>query len=261
MEGISAIINTFNEADLLEDCIKSIKGFADEIIVGDMMSIDQSAEIARRMGCMVISYPPQQIVEQTFLTRLYKTSNEWILMFDPDNRLPEITAARLKDIVKNNEADVVQFYYRTKIFGKFIKHGHASGGCQARFFKKSILLKNGEPEIKIHSMVYLPLRKNTERWITLDRKYYIEHLAYDNIHKCFEQHLRYARIEADERYNRGDRFNFFKMTYEVLKKIVADFFYRFAWLSGIRGIIYSFIAELMILQIHLFLWDKKRSGN
>ena len=134
MSKISAIINTYNEAHLLEDCIKSLQGFADEIIIGDMMSSDGSVELAKRWGCIVLSYPKRTIVEQTFLTRLNKSTNDWILMFDPDNRLPKKTGVRLQEIVKNDEADVVQFYYRTKVFGKIITHGHASGGHQVKFF-------------------------------------------------------------------------------------------------------------------------------
>ena len=105
-------------------------------------------------------------------------------------------------------------------------------------------------------MVVEPLRKNTKRWLKLDREYYIEHLAYDSILKCFEQHLKYAKIEAEERIKRGEKFNFWKMIWEIKRKFLIDFIYRSAWKDGFSCMIYSFVSELMILQIHLFLWEK-----
>ena len=182
MDGkISTIINTYNEAHLLKDCINSIKYFSDEIIVGDMMSTDESFELAEKLGCKVIRYPHKEIVEETILQRLKYTSFNWILLFDVDMILPIQTAARLKEIVENDEADVVEFYYKIRIFGNYIKHGHDSGGYHVRSFKKSVLFLGGEPKVKIHSMLIDPLKKNTSRWLRLERKYYIEHMAYDEL--------------------------------------------------------------------------------
>ena len=138
MEGISAIINTYNEAHLLEDCIKSLKGFADEIIVGDMGSTDGSIELAKKLGCKVLSYQWMPAVEYTIIPRVETASYNWILLFDPDMRMPNATANRLKDIVKKNEADVVIFYMKNKIFGKYIYYGHASEAYYLKFFKRNL---------------------------------------------------------------------------------------------------------------------------
>ena len=262
MGKISVIINTFNEAHLLEDCIKSLEGFANEIIVGDMMSTDGSAELAKKMGCRVILHKWMPAVEYTTIPMVKAALFEWILLFDPDMRISKKTAERLKNIAKNDEADVVIFYMKNKIFGKYIYHGHASACHYIKFFKKSSFFKNGDPKVKIHSMLHEAVLNKTNRILKLNKKYMIEHLAYENVFKCFEQHLRYAQIEAQERFSRGIRFNFFIMILEVVRKFLTDFVYRSAWLSGMRGIIYSFIAELMVLQIHFLLWEKtKKNGN
>ena len=261
MEGISAIINTFNEAHLLEDCIKSLQGFADEIIVGDMMSSDGSAELAKKLGCRVLLYPWMPAVEYTIIPRMKAASYNWILLLDPDMRISTITANKLKSIVKNDEADVVIFYMKNKIFGENISYGHASAGCYIKFFKKSLFFEGKEPDVKIHSMLIDAVLNKTNRVIRLNKKYMIEHLAYDSVFKCLEQHLRYATVEAQERYNRGIRFNFSKMIFEIIKKFLSDFVRRGAWLSGMRGIIYSLIAELMVLQIHFLLWEKTKKNG
>jgi len=255
MAKISATINICNEAYLLRDCLKSLSGFADEIVVCDMMSSDGGQDIAREFGCIVFSHPRMPYGEYTIVPRIQRATGDWILLFDPDMRLPEKTAERLREIVKNNEADVVQFFLRNKVFGKYIFHGHGSAGYYTKFFKKEVFLKNGIPDIRIHRMVNDTLRKATDRWIKLDREYFLEHLAYDNVFRCFQRHLQYAKIEADERYTRGERFCFKNMLLEVVRKILVDFIYRSAWRDGMPAIIYSLISELMIFQTHLFLWE------
>ena len=101
----------------------------------------------------------------------------------------------------------------------------------------------------------------TDRVLKLSKKYMIEHLAYESISKCFENHLRYAQVEAQERFNRGIRFKFFGMISEVTRKFLSDFILKSAWLSGIRGIIYSIIVEIMVLQIHFLLWEKTKKNG
>lgn len=258
MNKISAVINTYNESYLLEDCVKSIKGFADEIIVGDMMSTDGSGELAKNLGCKVIYYEWEPIVEYKLSALIKAASFEWILLFDPDMRLSKETSEKLSEIIQNDKADAVQFYLKNRVFGKYIFHGHASQGFYLKLFKKSVFLENGEPEVKIHSMLYDAIAKKTNRVLKLNKKYPIEHIAYNSIYKCFEQHLRYAKADAEERFQKGDKFSFLKMTFEFVKKIIKDFIFLSAWKSGMRGMVYSMISEIMILQIHFFLWEKSK---
>ena len=55
-QEISVVINTCNEAHHLRECVESLRGFADEIVVCDMESTDGSAELAKELGCKVITH-------------------------------------------------------------------------------------------------------------------------------------------------------------------------------------------------------------
>ncbi|KKQ90997.1 MAG: Glycosyl transferase family 2, partial [Candidatus Shapirobacteria bacterium GW2011_GWE1_38_92] len=61
--SISAVINVRNEADNLIKCLRSLRGFADEIIVVDMHSLDNSAQIAKDAGAKVFQYRWMKVVE------------------------------------------------------------------------------------------------------------------------------------------------------------------------------------------------------
>lgn len=252
---ISAVINTYNEAHLLTDCVASLRNFVDEIIVCDMTSSDGSGDLARSLGCTVFTASPKPYGEHTLVDRIRIASGEWILSFDPDMRLPEATGRRLRQIAEHDEADVVQFYLSTRVFGRYISHGHGSAGFYTKFFKRKLFLAGGEPQVQIHNMINATLRQTTTRWMRLGRDYPLVHLSYDSVDKCLEQHCRYARLEAAERFNAGMRFSTKRMLYETCRKFVVDFLYRTAWKDGAPALIYSAIAEWMTIQVHLLLWE------
>lgn len=85
--GISVVINTYNEAKNLQECLDSVKGF-DEIVVCDMESTDETVEIARRNGCKTIIFPKgsHTICEPARNTAIQSASNPWVLVLDADEK-------------------------------------------------------------------------------------------------------------------------------------------------------------------------------
>ena len=63
MTKISVVINTLNEEKNLPRAIASVKGFADEIIVVDMKSEDNTVDIAKKVGATVYEYKRMGYVE------------------------------------------------------------------------------------------------------------------------------------------------------------------------------------------------------
>lgn len=257
---ISVVINVHNESHVLRDCLLSLSGFADEIIVCDMRSEDGSADIAKSIGCYVYTHEPAPYGEYTLPTSIRKASGEWILWFDPDMRLPVETAERLKQLVNSEEADVVQFHLKNRVFGTFVSHGHGSGVVFTKFFKKSIFIQNDDIPFRIHSYVNDVLTQSDARWLKLDKKYFLIHLAYDDLFDCFQKHLRYAKEEAKERFSQGARFKYSALFWEPARKFLLDVFYRAAWKGGMPALVFSFVSHLMLVQVHLFLWQHERDA-
>src|SRR5581483_8858263 len=76
--SISACIVCRNEADKLPPCLESVR-WADEILVMDLSSTDDSADIARAYGARVISREPYPIVEPLRNELASVARGEWIL--------------------------------------------------------------------------------------------------------------------------------------------------------------------------------------
>ena len=53
---LSVVIAARNEEELVEECLKSVRGMSDEIILVDDDSSDKTPEIAKRFGAKVYPY-------------------------------------------------------------------------------------------------------------------------------------------------------------------------------------------------------------
>jgi len=117
---LSVAIITKNEEDRLSACLKSVS-FADDIVVVDSGSTDRTVKIAKEMGCRVFieewkGYGPQK------QSALQKCKNEWVLIIDADERIPEETKEKIMEIVKNPLADAYSFPLKNFFHKKWIKH-------------------------------------------------------------------------------------------------------------------------------------------
>ena len=135
---VTAIIMTFNEKLNLEECLSSISGFVEDIIIIDSYSTDNTLEISNKYTNKIYQ---NKFINQAkqFIWALANTEikNEWILRLDADERWTEEGLKELKDIIENDKADGV--YVKMKIFfmGRWIKHGGFYPNYFLRVYKKS----------------------------------------------------------------------------------------------------------------------------
>ena len=89
MLKLSAYIIAFNEAEKIEQAVGSVL-WADEIIVADSGSTDETAVIAERMGARVVQIPFEGFGELRNKA-IAACTHEWILSIDADERCtPEV---------------------------------------------------------------------------------------------------------------------------------------------------------------------------
>lgn len=81
--GISTVIITQDEADLLARCIDSCRPFSDEILVVDGGSLDTSVAVAKSRGCRVVVHPFAGYARQRNLGA-EQAAHDWIFSVDTD---------------------------------------------------------------------------------------------------------------------------------------------------------------------------------
>lgn len=122
MPRISACIISFNEEEKIEDCLKSLQGVADEIVVVDSHSTDRTVEIASRYTDRIFLQEFLGHIEQKNLA-VSKAENDWILSLDCDERLsPELRDAILANKDKLDSADAWQMPRKTFYIYRWLNH-------------------------------------------------------------------------------------------------------------------------------------------
>jgi tetratricopeptide (TPR) repeat protein len=76
----------------LAQCLDSVRGVADEIVIADTGSTDRTLEIARQYGATVFSIPWENDFAKARNRSLAQVRSEWVLMMDADEVLdPEVS--------------------------------------------------------------------------------------------------------------------------------------------------------------------------
>lgn len=137
MTEISAVIISRNEEKRIANCINSLEGIADEIIVVDSMSTDSTAEICRRLGCKVVEREFSGFgAQRQFATSL--TSHRYVLSIDADEALsPALRRSLLKLKEEGLTHRVYRFSRMTFYCDRPILHCGWYPDMQIRLFDKS----------------------------------------------------------------------------------------------------------------------------
>lgn len=234
---ISVVINTLNESANIADCIESVRGLADEVIVCDMKSDDDTQLIARTLGARIVEHERAGFVEPARKFAIEQATQEWVLVLDADERVTPPLAAKLRELATSSQVAVVRFWSLYWYFGGWVRHGGFFNNQWPRFFRKQTYLDSFRPEEqRVHGNFGALM--NHERVTILGPEYYILHLAYPTVDHYVDKTVRkYALIEAQQYVADGGRFRLFRMLYEPARSLVGRFIFKQGYRDGVRGLV------------------------
>jgi len=134
-KNITATIITLNEKKHIRDVILNVQKICNEVIVVDSFSSDETCDIARELGAIVIEQKYLGDGGQKAFCEQYAT-NEWILSIDADERLEEEAIEYLREFdYENGLFDGYSFRRKSFIGEKFIKQWYPDR--VVRLYRKS----------------------------------------------------------------------------------------------------------------------------
>lgn len=232
MTKISATIITYNEARNIGRCIDSLAGVADEIIVIDTFSTDETSEICKQKGAKVIQHEWLGYAETKNLANSH-TLNEYVLSIDADEALSaELKAAILE--VKKNLTGVYSFNRLTNYCGKWIHHSGWYPDKKIRLFPKSKVQWQGA---FIHEEIIL-LENITETFLHAD----LYHYSYYSIQEHYQKIEKYAVLNAKQMQLNGESFSFYKPWLSAASKFLTTYIFRLGFLDGHSGFMIARIS-------------------
>ncbi len=135
MATLSVIIIAKNEAANIRACIDAVL-WADEIVVVDSGSTDDTANIAREMGTQVYEHADWPGFGSQKNRALGYASNEWVFSIDADERVTPELRAEIEQVLVKAEADGYFCPRLSQFCGKFIRHSGWYPDYVLRLFRR-----------------------------------------------------------------------------------------------------------------------------
>jgi glycosyltransferase involved in cell wall biosynthesis len=226
MLKISVVIITLNEERNLERCLKSVQEIADETIVVDSYSNDQTETIAKRHHVRFVSQSFLGYVEQkNFATALAK--NDWVLSLDADEELSPELIQSIKTLQPEPQTIAYKLSRYSNYCGKWIKHSGWYPDVKVRLFNRHHGQWEGE---KIHEY-WQP--KTKVRIHVL--KGYLFHYTYHSVSDYFKQIEHYSEILAWREVDKGNTTSLITVALAPVWKFFYNYFIRLGFLDGYEG--------------------------
>lgn len=231
---ISVGIIIYNEELRLERTLKAIKDLADEIVIVDSFSSDNSLKIAKKYGTNIFQRKWSGYGDQkNYVIEMCKY--EWILLIDADEVVTPQLLNEIKNITKKNEtADVYEIPFNSVCFGKRIKFGGWSGSYRIRLFKKN----SGKYSLdKVH-----------EKFLTESKieklKNRIDHYTYDSYEDYLNKFNRYTTEGAQQAFIKNKKAGIFNIIVNPIFKFIKMYIFRLGILDGLDGLILAFSSAM-----------------
>ena len=248
---ISAIVITVNEAHNIAAALESLS-WADEIVIVDSESTDQTVEIASRFTDRIFVRPwPGYSAQKNFAAE--HARNDWIFSLDADERVsPELKSAILK-IKDESEPETAGYETarRTFYLGRWIKHSGWWPDRKVRLYDRRRAHWRGD---FVHESLEVDGR--------------IEPLEGELLHftvrDASDHHLRmdrYTTLAAQELYNRGTHKSIGSLLLSPVIVFLRSYFFKLGFLDGVPGLaIARFAAHYEFLK-NLKLWEMRSKSD
>jgi len=248
MRKISVIINTLNEEKNLPRCLASVKNLADEVVVVDMNSSDNTPVIARKAGAKVYTHRRMGYVEPERKYDISKATNKWILILDADEEIPKSLAVEIKKIIKSPKADYYRLPRKNIIFGKWIRYSRWWPDYNIRLFKKGTVIWS---EI-IHS---IPETRGKGSDLEPSEKFAITHHNYQSIEQFLNRLNRYTSYQAESLINDGYKFVWSDVLTKPSKEFAGRFFASEGYKDNLHGLALALLQAFSELVLYLKVWQ------
>ena len=223
---LSVVIITYNEDKNLRDCLASIYDLANEIVVVDSGSTDQTQAIAREFGAVI------QLTEDWLGFGVQKNravnvaKNDWILSIDADERVtPELALEISKLLQAQPNYQSYEIPRKSWYCGRFIMHSGWYPDYVLRLFNR----QNAKFSLDLVHERVLPSGAVGKLISPL------LHYSFQSFSHVLAKMDRYSSASAEQLYLLGKKSNLPKAVGHGLWAFVRTYFLRAGFLDGPQG--------------------------
>jgi glycosyltransferase involved in cell wall biosynthesis len=285
---LSVALATYNEEENIGRCLKAIKDLADEIVIIDGSSTDETVEIAKKYGAKVTITDNPPIFHINKQKAIDACRGEWILQLDADEEVTKELGEEIKKVLKlslkdlrkreidprkrklflkhqrlveerdgrvgQEKGEIVAFWVPRKnlFMGRYLMHGGAYPDGVIR------LVKNGKAKFpckSVHEQIEI---KGRTGWLEDS----LIHYNYPTFSRYLTLADRYTSLTSGEFMEKKLGFNLLNhLKYLFLKPIqifLSLYFRHKGFLDGFPGFVWALFSGFHYPLAYIKLWELKR---
>lgn len=245
MINLSVVINTKNSGETIKRTLASVNSWADEIVVVDMESTDDTVKIASEFTDKIFFTQDVGYVEPARNFAIKKANGIWVLILDSDEEVPKSLQEKITQLITQDDADCYYLPRRNIIFDKWIEHTNWWPDYVLRLFKKEYVAWTNE----IHS---IPITTGKVMELSAKPEWAIIHHNYQHVAQFVDRLNKYTSIEAKEE----SQFDSSSLINNFRSDFISRFFYSHGYLDGTHGLALSLLQGFYELVKSLKVWEK-----
>jgi (heptosyl)LPS beta-1,4-glucosyltransferase len=250
--AIAGLVITFNEADRIADCLRSMLPVCQQLLVIDASSTDGTAEIARSVGAEVHVCDWSGFTRQRNIA-LERAAHPWSLFLDADERLSDELVEGIFRVFANspqaraqrNRIDGFEMRFRTHFLGGPLRFSVPGRERHVRLFRSTLRYH----QRLVHEAVNIDRSR-------IDRLpgYVWHNTARDYTH--YQRKLiRYAELRAAERVAAGHRSSMVRAASSSSLYWLKYYLLRGGFLDGHAGYLYHRLHAEYVFMKHALVWQ------
>ena len=255
MPPVSAVVITLNEAAHVGDCLAGLS-WADEVLVVDSGSTDNTPELARLAGARVITRDwPGYAAQKDFAAS--QAAHDWIVSVDADERVTPELADEIRRVLAS-PGDHAGFRIPRVTFhlGRWIRTTDWYPDYQLRLYDRrraSWTSDTGERRL-VHESV---IPRGPVGRLTAE----LRHFAYRDIAHHYETMQRYTTLAADQMSAEGRRAGLLSLLLHPPAAFLRNYVLKRGCLDGTAGLIISAMNAHYVFLKFAKLWALQRDPH
>lgn len=235
-ERVSALLITFNEERNIEAVLKNLS-FADEIIVVDSFSTDETISIIKKNEQVKLVQRKFKNYTDQKQFALEQATYDWVLFLDADERIPDPLQKEILQVLESRGETASAYYFlRTFMFkDEVLRFSGWQTDKNYRLFKKSRVRFMADRIVHESLLVQGPSE-------TLKNK--LIHYSYRNYDRYKSKMIKYGEMKAQEEFKKGKRAHWYHFLFRPSYKFLNHYILRLGFLDGKKGIIICYLNAL-----------------
>lgn len=246
---LSVVVIAKNEETNLDECFGSVKDWADEIVLVDDESTDDTVKVAERYGATI--YHRKMDNEGIHRNWAYsKARNEWVLSLDADEKVTPELRDEIASALTDTKFHAFDIPLRNFIGTYWVKYAGWYPANKLRLFMKS---RFKYEEVGVHPRVFL---NGGTGHLTKD----IIHKGYPDFEHFLASLNRQTTLEAQKWITTGRQMSAGRATWRTIDRFFRSFIGKKGWKDGFIGFMIAVFASFYQLMSYAKYWQMKREG-